>query len=29
MNGLEQLITPERAALERGITLEELGVRRG
>lgn len=29
MNGLEQLITPERAAQERGITVEELGVRRG
>jgi small subunit ribosomal protein S5 len=30
MNGLEQLITPERAARERGISIEELGgVRRG
>ena len=29
MDGLEQLITPERAARERGITVEELGVRRG
>lgn len=29
MNGLEQLVTPERVAQERGITLEELGVRRG
>jgi small subunit ribosomal protein S5 len=31
MQGLEQLITPERAARERGISLEELGagVRRG
>jgi small subunit ribosomal protein S5 len=31
MDGLEQLITPERAARERGITLEQLGagVRRG
>jgi small subunit ribosomal protein S5 len=29
MDGLGQLITPERAAQERGITLEELGVRRG
>jgi small subunit ribosomal protein S5 len=29
MDGLEQLVTPERVALERGISLEELGVRRG
>jgi small subunit ribosomal protein S5 len=31
MNGLEQLITPERAARERGISVEELGLgaRRG
>ena len=30
MNGLEQLITPERAARERGITVEQLvGVRHG
>jgi small subunit ribosomal protein S5 len=29
MDGLEQLVTPERVALERGITVEELGVRRG
>ena len=29
MDGLEQLITPERAARERGVTVEELGVRRG
>ena len=29
MDGLEQLVTPERVAQERGITLEELGVRRG
>lgn len=30
MDGLEQLITPERAARERGISVEELeGVRRG
>jgi small subunit ribosomal protein S5 len=27
MNGLEQLITPERAARERGITVEELGIK--
>jgi small subunit ribosomal protein S5 len=27
MDGLEQLITPERAARERGISLEELGVK--
>jgi small subunit ribosomal protein S5 len=27
MNGLEQLITPERAARERGISVEELGVK--
>ena len=29
MDGLEQLITPERAARERGISVEDLGVRRG
>lgn len=29
MDGLEQLVTPERVALERGISVEELGVRRG
>jgi small subunit ribosomal protein S5 len=29
MDGLEQLITPERAAQERGITVEELGARHG
>jgi small subunit ribosomal protein S5 len=29
MNGLDQLITPEQAARERGITVEQLGVRRG
>jgi small subunit ribosomal protein S5 len=29
MDGLEQLITPERAARERGVSVEELGVRRG
>jgi small subunit ribosomal protein S5 len=31
MDGLEQLVTPERAARERGISVEELGVgvRRG
>lgn len=29
MDGLAQLVTPEQAARERGITLEELGVRRG
>jgi len=29
MEGLEQLITPERAARERGISVEQLGVRRG
>lgn len=29
MEGLGQLITPERAARERGISVEELGVRRG
>ena len=29
MDGLEQLVTPERIALERGITMEQLGVRRG
>jgi small subunit ribosomal protein S5 len=28
-NGLSELLTPERAALERGITVEQLGVRRG
>jgi ribosomal protein S5 len=26
MDGLEQLVTPERAARERGISMEELGV---
>jgi small subunit ribosomal protein S5 len=26
MHGLEQLVTPERVALERGISLQELGV---
>lgn len=29
MDGLSQLVTPEQAARERGITLEQLGVRRG
>jgi small subunit ribosomal protein S5 len=29
MDGLAQLVTPERIALERGITLEQLGVKRG
>jgi small subunit ribosomal protein S5 len=29
MDGLAQLITPERAALERGISIEQLGVKRG
>jgi small subunit ribosomal protein S5 len=29
MDGLEQLVTPERVALERGVTVAELGVRRG
>ncbi|MGH7127231.1 MAG: 30S ribosomal protein S5 [Planctomycetaceae bacterium] len=29
MNGLGQLVTPARVAMERGITVEELGVRRG
>jgi small subunit ribosomal protein S5 len=29
MDGLEQLITPERAARERGVSVEDLGVRRG
>ena len=29
MEGLTELVTPERAAEERGITVEELGVRRG
>ncbi|NJD10885.1 MAG: 30S ribosomal protein S5 [Gemmatimonadetes bacterium] len=30
MNGLEQLVTPERSARERGVSVEELvGVRRG
>ncbi|MGH7554746.1 MAG: 30S ribosomal protein S5 [Longimicrobiales bacterium] len=28
MDGLEQLVTPERVALERGISLQELGVGR-
>jgi small subunit ribosomal protein S5 len=29
MHGLEQMITPQRAARERGVSVEELGVRRG
>jgi small subunit ribosomal protein S5 len=29
MDGLEQLVTPERVAMERGISVAELGVRRG
>jgi len=29
MEGLEQLVTPEMIAAERGLTLEELGVRHG
>jgi small subunit ribosomal protein S5 len=29
MDGLEQMITPQRAARERGVSVEELGVRRG
>ena len=29
MDGLEQLVTPEMVARERGITVEQLGVRRG
>jgi small subunit ribosomal protein S5 len=29
MEGLQELVTPERAARERGITVEELGVFRG
>lgn len=29
MAGLEELVTPEMVAAERGITVEELGVRRG
>jgi small subunit ribosomal protein S5 len=29
MDGLEQLVTPERIAMERGISVQELGVRRG
>lgn len=29
MDGLSQLVTPELAAAERGISVEELGVRRG
>jgi small subunit ribosomal protein S5 len=29
MDGLRQLVTPEQVARERGITLEDLGVRRG
>ena len=29
MHGLEQLVTPERAARERGVTVAELGVRHG
>ncbi|HEY8506827.1 MAG TPA: 30S ribosomal protein S5 [Steroidobacteraceae bacterium] len=28
MDGLEQLVTPERVALERGVTVEELGLPR-
>ena len=28
MDGLEQLVTPERIALERGISLEQLGVKK-
>jgi small subunit ribosomal protein S5 len=28
-NGLEELVTPEQVAAERGITVQELGVRRG
>jgi small subunit ribosomal protein S5 len=29
MDGLEQLVTPERVAMERGISVTDLGVRRG
>lgn len=29
MEGLRELVTPEQVAAERGITVEELGVRRG
>ena len=29
MAGLQELVTPERVAAERGITVEALGVRRG
>jgi small subunit ribosomal protein S5 len=29
LEGLEQMVTPERIAAERGITVAELGVRRG
>jgi small subunit ribosomal protein S5 len=29
LEGLEQMVTAKRAAAERGITIEELGVRRG
>jgi small subunit ribosomal protein S5 len=29
IEGLEQLVTPERVAMERGISVEALGVRRG
>jgi small subunit ribosomal protein S5 len=29
LEGLEQMVTAERAAAERGITVEQLGVRRG
>lgn len=29
MDGLGKMVTPERAARERGVTVEELGVRRG
>jgi len=29
MAGLKELVTPEQVAAERGISVEELGVRRG
>jgi small subunit ribosomal protein S5 len=29
MDGLRQMVTPERVALERGISMDQLGVRRG
>jgi small subunit ribosomal protein S5 len=29
LEGLEQMVTAKRAAAERGITIEQLGVRRG